>query len=88
MDDLSLPEVRRLVDGANALRWQSDASGGAAGPGARRAERRLDDLFETSHTLARGDPVPGIIRTKELHGGGPKHQSPGPLRVPVRLLSR
>ena len=48
----------------------------------------LDDLFETSHTLARGDPVPGIIRTKELHGGGPKHQSPGPLRVPVRLLSR
>ena len=82
MDDLSLPEVRRLVDGANALRWQSDASGGAAGPGARRAERRLDDLFETSHTLARGDPVPGIIRTKELHGGDRSIRAPAPFAYP------
>ena len=48
MDDLSLPEVRRLVDTANAPRWR----GSAAGSDARRAERRLDDLFGTSHTLA------------------------------------
>jgi gamma-glutamylcyclotransferase (GGCT)/AIG2-like uncharacterized protein YtfP len=52
MDDLSLPEVRRLVDAANALRRQGDASGGAAGSAARRAEQRLDALFKTSHTLA------------------------------------
>src|ERR687898_2239304 len=52
MDDLSLPEVRRLVDAANALRRQGDASGGAVGSDRRRAERRLDDLFRTSHTLA------------------------------------
>jgi gamma-glutamylcyclotransferase (GGCT)/AIG2-like uncharacterized protein YtfP len=52
MDDLSLPEVRRLVDAANALRRQRDASGGAAGSDGRRAEQRLDDLFRTSHTLA------------------------------------
>ena len=52
MDDLSLPEVRRLVDAANALRRQSDASGGAAGSDGRRAERRLDALFGSSHTLA------------------------------------
>ncbi len=52
MDDLSLPEVRRLVAAANALRRQSDASGSAAGSNGRRAERQLDTLFRTSHTLA------------------------------------
>jgi gamma-glutamylcyclotransferase (GGCT)/AIG2-like uncharacterized protein YtfP len=52
MDDLSLPEVRRLVVAANELRRQSDASGGAAGSDARCAEQRLDALFKTSHTLA------------------------------------
>jgi gamma-glutamylcyclotransferase (GGCT)/AIG2-like uncharacterized protein YtfP len=52
MDDLSLPEVRRLVDTANAPRWRRDASGSAARSDARRAERRLDGLFGTSHTLA------------------------------------
>jgi gamma-glutamylcyclotransferase (GGCT)/AIG2-like uncharacterized protein YtfP len=52
MDDLSVPEVRRLVDAANALQRQGDASGGAAGSDARGAEQRLDDLFRTSHTLA------------------------------------
>src|SRR5215211_9302183 len=52
MDDLSLPEVRRWVDAANALRRQGDASGGAAGSDGRRAEQRLDNLFRTSHTLA------------------------------------
>src|ERR687897_236453 len=52
MDDLSLPEVRRLVDAANALRRQSDASGSAAGSDGRRAEQRLDALFGSSHTLA------------------------------------
>jgi gamma-glutamylcyclotransferase (GGCT)/AIG2-like uncharacterized protein YtfP len=52
MDDLSLPEVRRLVAAANAARRQSDASGSAAGSDGRRAEQRLDDLFGSSHTLA------------------------------------
>ena len=52
MDDLSLPEVRRLVDAVNAERRQSDASGSAAGSEGSRAERRLDDLFGTGHTLA------------------------------------
>ena len=52
MDDLSLPEVRRLVAAANAVRRQRDASGSAARSDDRRAERQLDALFRTSHTLA------------------------------------
>jgi gamma-glutamylcyclotransferase (GGCT)/AIG2-like uncharacterized protein YtfP len=52
MNNLSLPDVRRLVDAANALRRRRDASGSAAGSDGRRAERRLEDLFRTSHTLA------------------------------------
>jgi gamma-glutamylcyclotransferase (GGCT)/AIG2-like uncharacterized protein YtfP len=52
MDDLSLPEVRRLVAAANAVRWQRDASGSAGGSDGRYAERRLDALFRTGHTLA------------------------------------
>jgi gamma-glutamylcyclotransferase (GGCT)/AIG2-like uncharacterized protein YtfP len=52
MDDLSMPEVGRLVEAANAPRWRRDPSGSAVGSDARRAERRLDDLFGTSHTLA------------------------------------
>src|SRR5215208_584615 len=52
MDDLSLLEVRRLVAAANALRWRRDASSSAVGSDGRRAERQLDDLFRTSHTLA------------------------------------
>src|SRR5215212_6775171 len=52
MDDSSLPEVRRLVDAVNALRRQSDAAGSAVGSDGRRAERRLDALFGTGHTLA------------------------------------
>ena len=52
MDNLSLPEVRRLVDAVNAERRHSDASGSAAGSEGSRAERRLDDLFGTGHTLA------------------------------------
>jgi gamma-glutamylcyclotransferase (GGCT)/AIG2-like uncharacterized protein YtfP len=70
MDDLSLPEVRRLVAAANAARRQSSASGSAAGSDGRRAERRLDDLFSTSHTLAvYGTLVPG----------GPNHHVVAPL---------
>jgi gamma-glutamylcyclotransferase (GGCT)/AIG2-like uncharacterized protein YtfP len=49
---MSLPAVRRLVAAANAARRQGDASGSAAGSDGRRAERRLDALFRTSHTLA------------------------------------
>ena len=52
MDDLSLPEVRRLVDAANELRWWRDAPGGAVVSEGRRAERQLDVLFGTGHTLA------------------------------------
>ena len=52
MDDLSLPEVSRLVEAANTPRWRRDPLGSAVGSDARRAERRLDDLFGTSHTLA------------------------------------
>jgi len=52
MDDLSLPEVRRLVAAANAVRRQRDASGSAVGSDSRRAERQLNVLFRTSHTLA------------------------------------
>ncbi len=52
MDDLSLPEVRRLVAAANAVRRQGDASGSALGSDGRRAERRLDARFGTDHTLA------------------------------------
>ena len=52
MDSLSLPEVRRLVAAANAVRRQRDASGSASESDGRRAERHLDDLFRTSHTLA------------------------------------
>jgi gamma-glutamylcyclotransferase (GGCT)/AIG2-like uncharacterized protein YtfP len=60
MDDLSLPEVRRLVDAANAPRWQGDASGSDDLSDASRAERRLDDVFRTAHTLATyGTLAPG-----------------------------
>ena len=52
MDDLSVPEVRSLVAAANAVRWQRDASGSAAGSDGRRAERQFDALFGTGHTLA------------------------------------
>ncbi len=52
MDDLSLPEVRRLVAAANAARRQSNASGSAVVSDGRRAERQLDALFGTGSTLA------------------------------------
>jgi gamma-glutamylcyclotransferase (GGCT)/AIG2-like uncharacterized protein YtfP len=52
MDDLSLPEVRRLLAAANAVRRLGDASASALESDGRRAERRLDALFRTSHTLA------------------------------------
>jgi gamma-glutamylcyclotransferase (GGCT)/AIG2-like uncharacterized protein YtfP len=44
---MSLAEVERLVSAANAARWQSDVLGSEAD-----AERRLDVLFGTGHTLA------------------------------------
>ncbi len=52
MEEVTLYEVRRLVDAANAARRQSDASGGTVGSDDGRAERRLDALFGTGHTLA------------------------------------
>ena len=62
MDDLSLPEVRRLVAAANALRRQGDALGSAAGSDPRRAEQHLDAFFGSSHTLAvYGTLAPGRL---------------------------
>jgi gamma-glutamylcyclotransferase (GGCT)/AIG2-like uncharacterized protein YtfP len=51
MDELSLPEVRRLVDAANAPRRRRGASGGPASD-ELSAERQLDALFGTGRTLA------------------------------------
>jgi hypothetical protein len=70
MDDLSLVEVRRLVAAANAARRRHDASGSAVVSDGRRAERQLDDLFRTSHTLA-------VYRT--LAPGQPNHHVVAPL---------
>src|SRR5215217_6227978 len=52
MEKLSLSEVRRLVEEANVPRWRGEASGSGDVSDARRAERRLDDLFKTGHALA------------------------------------
>ena len=52
MEDLSLPEVRRLVAAANTVRQQRNISGSAMNPDDSRAERQLDALFRTSHALA------------------------------------
>ena len=71
MDDVSLPEVRRLVAAA-AVRWQRDAAGSAAGSDGRRAERQLDALFGTGHTLA----VYGTLAP-----GQPNHHVVAPLGV-------
>jgi gamma-glutamylcyclotransferase (GGCT)/AIG2-like uncharacterized protein YtfP len=70
MDDLPLPEVRRLVAAANAVRRQRDASGSAVESDGRRAERQLDALFRTSQTLA----VYGTLAP-----GQPNHQVVAPL---------
>ena len=71
MDDSSLLEVRRLVAAANAARRRHDASGSAMVSDGRRAERQLDDLFRTSHTLA----VYGTLAP-----GQPNHHIVAPLR--------
>lgn len=47
--DLSYDEVNRLVAAANAARWRG---GDAEDASAAGAERRLDELFATRHTLA------------------------------------
>lgn len=52
MADLSRTDVRRLVAAANVARWRSDVSGRTEEPGAGDAERQLDALFRTGHTLA------------------------------------
>jgi len=60
MEKLSLSEVRRLVEEANVPRWRGEASGSGDVSDARRAERRLDDLFKTGHALATyGTLAPG-----------------------------
>jgi gamma-glutamylcyclotransferase (GGCT)/AIG2-like uncharacterized protein YtfP len=71
MNDVSLPEVRRLVAAANAVRWRRDVSGSAEGSDGRRAERQLDALFRTSHKLA----VYGTLAP-----GQPNHHVVAPLR--------
>jgi len=60
MTDLSLDEVRRLVAAANASRWPSDASDAATQSAGVDAERQLDGLYGTGHTLAvYGSLAPG-----------------------------
>jgi gamma-glutamylcyclotransferase (GGCT)/AIG2-like uncharacterized protein YtfP len=60
MDYLSLSEVGRLVEEANVPRWRGDASSGDELSDTRRAERQLDELFRTSHSLATyGTLAPG-----------------------------
>ena len=51
MVDLSLSEVSRLVAAANAARWSGGAER-AEDPSAADAERQLEALFGTRHTLA------------------------------------
>ena len=70
MDDLSLSEVRRLVAAANAARSQRDALGSSVESDGRCAERELDALFRTSHTLA----VDGTLAP-----GQPNHHVLAPL---------
>jgi gamma-glutamylcyclotransferase (GGCT)/AIG2-like uncharacterized protein YtfP len=52
MVDLSLDEVSRLVAAANTARSLDDDAARAEDGGAADAERRLEALFRTSHTLA------------------------------------
>jgi gamma-glutamylcyclotransferase (GGCT)/AIG2-like uncharacterized protein YtfP len=53
MPDLTLPEVRRLVAAANAMRRQDDTAAlQAEEPRESDAERQLDARFGTNHTLA------------------------------------
>ncbi|MCE7984667.1 MAG: hypothetical protein DYG89_26140 [Caldilinea sp. CFX5] len=52
MTDLALTEAQRLVAAANAARWQRAASGRAIESEDSDAERELDALFKTNHTLA------------------------------------
>jgi hypothetical protein len=70
VDDPSLPEVGRLVAAANEARLQRDASGGESVSDGLRAERRLDALFGTGHTLAVYDT---------LAPGRPNHHVVAPL---------
>lgn len=50
MADWSLDEVHRLLDAANEARWRGGGSGRTED--AADAERRLEDRFRISHTLA------------------------------------
>lgn len=52
MTGLSLSQVNRLVAAANAARRLREVSGRAEEPDESDAERRLDALFRTRHTLA------------------------------------
>lgn len=52
MDDLSLTAVRQLVATVNAARWPRVVSGRTTGTEGSDAERQLDALFSTNHTLA------------------------------------
>jgi gamma-glutamylcyclotransferase (GGCT)/AIG2-like uncharacterized protein YtfP len=52
MVDFSPTEVNRLVAAANAARWRGNVSGRAEEASEVDAERHLDALFRTSHTLA------------------------------------
>jgi hypothetical protein len=87
VDEVSLSEVRRLVDAANAVRRQSDASGVAVGSYDVRAERRLDALFGTGRTLAvYGTLAPGrpnhlVLEPLGRVDGRPDRRGPDPAGV-------
>jgi hypothetical protein len=77
MDDLSLPEVRSLVAAANAVRRQRDAASNAVGLDDHCAERQLDALFRTSHTLAvYGTLAPGQPNHHVVEPFGANGQTP------------
>lgn len=52
MEELSLPQVTRLVATANAARWRPPPSGRPPESGALDAERLLDAVFRTQRRLA------------------------------------
>lgn len=52
MEGVSLEEVRRLLEAANAARWRGGGAVRAEDSEAADAERRLDALFRTGETLA------------------------------------
>ena len=77
MDDLSLPEVRRLVAAANAVRQQRDTSGSAMESDGPCAERQLDAIF----TARCSEIGPSLCRCVRCFFSRPTHEDDGHQRV-------